>query len=68
MPYTVDRVIASRERDDQQFRASVITSVTAHVGVVLMLVVGPMIWPQSPPPLTFVPVRMLPPATPEDIE
>ncbi|NKB89748.1 MAG: hypothetical protein GKS06_16150 [Acidobacteria bacterium] len=62
MPYSVDRVITEHTDDDQHFRGSVITSLTAHVGVVIALVVGPMIWPQAPPPLTYVPVSVMPPA------
>ncbi len=63
MPYSVDRVISERPETDQQFRASIITSLTVHAGLGLILFVGPLLWPQTPIMLNIVPVNVaMPPA------
>jgi len=63
MPYTVDRVIVARASSDQQFRASIITSLAVHVGLTAVLLVGPLLLPRSPIMLDIVPVHVvMPPA------
>jgi protein TonB len=64
MPYSVDRVIVDRSGSDQQFRASIITSVAAHVGVAAVLLLEPMVWPQPPIMLNIVPVHVVMPPAP----
>lgn len=61
MPYSVDRVIVGRSGSDQQFRASIITSLAAHVGMTVVLLVGPLVWPQPPIMLNIVPVHVVMP-------
>jgi len=63
MPYSVDRVIVDRSGNEQQFRASIITSLAAHVGLTAALLFGPFLWPQPPIMLNIVPVHVvMPPA------
>ena len=64
MPYSVDRVIVERTGDDQQFRASIITSVAVHTALTAILLVGPLLWPRPPIMLDIVPVQVImPPAS-----
>jgi colicin import membrane protein len=63
MPYSVDRVIVDHSERDQQFRGSIITSLSVHVGLAIVLLVGPLVWPQAPIMPNIVPVNIvMPPA------
>jgi colicin import membrane protein len=63
MPYSVDRVIVARDRNDQQMRAAIITSLASHLAVAAALVVVPLVWTPAPIMPSLVPVQfVMPPA------
>lgn len=58
---------AAREADDLRFRGALISSAALHVGLLLVAIVGPMVWPQPPIMPDITPVRLvrLPAAAPQ---
>ncbi len=61
MPYSAEPLIASRAASDQHFRAAMISSAAVHVALTLVLLFGPLLWPQPPIMPNIVPVNVVQP-------